>query len=310
MKIIQRTLLLTITFLGSILFVVVKFRCFTSHRKEERLSPIIFVGGFPRSGTTLMRVLLDTHPDIRCGQETHVIPKFLLHLGYINRKREKRRLNEAGVTENVLDSAAASFIFQIIKNHGAPAPILCNKDPLSLRNTTYLSKLFPNAKFVLMVRDVRAVVHSIISRKVVIRGLKNHTYEDLFRKWSYAVEKMDNQCTALGRRKCLSVYYEHLVLFPERTMKAVFDFVGVKWNDRVLHHERLVGKPRGPVVSSLEKSSDQVKEPIYHSSLYGWMDGLPVETWKYLDELAPIMKQMGYDTVSQKPDYQKMAVKL
>lgn len=249
MKIIQRTLLLTITFIGSFLFMAIKLRCFLSHRVEERLSPIIFVGGFPRSGTTLMRVLLDTHPDIRCGQETHVIPKFLLHLGYVNKRREKRRLKEAGVTENVLDSAAASFIYKIIKNHGDPAPILCNKDPLSLRNTTYLSKLFPNSKFVLMVRDVRAVVHSLIARKVVIRGLRNHTYEDLLRKWSAAVTRMDDQCIALGRRKCLSVYYEHLVLFPERTMKAVFDFVGVKWNDRVLHHEELVGKPRGPVIS-------------------------------------------------------------
>lgn len=37
--------------------------------------PLIFVGGMPRSGTTLIRVLLDAHPDVRCGEETRIIPR-------------------------------------------------------------------------------------------------------------------------------------------------------------------------------------------------------------------------------------------
>lgn len=36
-----------------------------------------FSGGVPRSGTTLMRAMLDAHPDVRCGEETRVIPRIL-----------------------------------------------------------------------------------------------------------------------------------------------------------------------------------------------------------------------------------------
>lgn len=39
--------------------------------------PIIFIGGMPRSGTTLMRAILDSHPRVRCGEETRVIPRIL-----------------------------------------------------------------------------------------------------------------------------------------------------------------------------------------------------------------------------------------
>ena len=38
---------------------------------------LIWVGGCPRSGTTLSRAMLDAHPDIRCGEETHIIPLIL-----------------------------------------------------------------------------------------------------------------------------------------------------------------------------------------------------------------------------------------
>ena len=31
----------------------------------DRYMPLIFIGGVPRSGTTLMRAMLDAHPDVR-----------------------------------------------------------------------------------------------------------------------------------------------------------------------------------------------------------------------------------------------------
>ena len=43
----------------------------------DRQMPLVFIGGVPRSGTTLMRAMLDAHPDVRCGEETRVIPRIL-----------------------------------------------------------------------------------------------------------------------------------------------------------------------------------------------------------------------------------------
>ena len=43
----------------------------------DRQSPLVFIGGVPRSGTTLMRAMLDAHDDVRCGEETRVVPRIL-----------------------------------------------------------------------------------------------------------------------------------------------------------------------------------------------------------------------------------------
>ena len=66
----------------------------------------------------------------------------------------------------VIGDAVASFIMEVVVKHGEPAPRLCNKDPFTLKYGVYLLKLFPQAKFIFMIRDGRAVVHSLITRKV------------------------------------------------------------------------------------------------------------------------------------------------
>lgn len=111
----------------------------------HRNMPLVFIGGVPRSGTTLMRAMLDAHPEVRCGQETRVIPRILqLRSHWMKSEKESMRLEEAGIHKEVLNSAIAQFCLEIIAKHGDPAPRLCNKDPLTLKMGSYVIELFPN----------------------------------------------------------------------------------------------------------------------------------------------------------------------
>ena len=216
----------------------------------DRGMPLIFIGGVPRSGTTLMRVMLDAHPDIRCGEETRVIPRLLgMRSQWSRSPRESKRLQEAGVSDEVMDSALAAFILEVIAKHGDPAPRLCNKDPFTLKSSVYLSQMFPNSKFMLMIRDGRAVVHSIISRKVTISGFDLKSYKNCLQKWNSAMESMYYQCLRVGPHRCLPVYYEQLVLHPVEWTKKILRFLDIPWDPAVLHHEQFINKEGGVSLS-------------------------------------------------------------
>lgn len=215
----------------------------------SRDSPLIFVGGVPRSGTTLFRVMLDAHPDVRCGEETRVVPRLLfMRQRWLSDQREKERLVSAGVTESVINDALASFILEIIAKHGEPAKRICDKDPLALKSMDYLSAMFPNAQFVLLLRDGRAVANSIIQRKVRIQGVDSNSFEAALTFWNNAGRVMYSHCKDLKTR-CVTVRYEELVQFPSIEMKRVLKFLNVSWNSAVLHHEKAIGQPGGVSLS-------------------------------------------------------------
>ncbi|KAL7065434.1 hypothetical protein AAHC03_05671 [Spirometra sp. Aus1] len=109
-----------------------------------------------------MRVLLDVHPKVRCGPETRILPR-ILHLSkQIVGKPEMVRLADAGITRDTIDAAFLQFIRAIIFRSGPPAERYCVKDPFLDSVMGFLFEIFPNSKFILMIRDGRAVAHSIV----------------------------------------------------------------------------------------------------------------------------------------------------
>ncbi|KFO92099.1 Protein-tyrosine sulfotransferase 2, partial [Buceros rhinoceros silvestris] len=179
---------------------------------------------------------------------------------------------------------------------GEPARYLCNKDPFTLKSSVYLSRLFPNSKFLLMVRDGRASVHSMITRKVTIAGFDLNSYRDCLTKWNKAIEVMYSQCLEIGRARCLPVYYEQLVLHPEQSLHTIMDFLGISWSEAVLHHEELIGKP-------IERSTDQVIKPVNMEALSKWIGHIPGDVLQDMAHIAPMLARLGYDPYANPPNY-------
>ena len=277
--------------------------------KYSRNSPLIFVGGFPRSGTTLMRAMLDAHPEVRCGEETNVVPDMVNRMG--SWQQQGGYLREAGVTSAVLDDAAATFILQIIALHGPPAARLCNKDPLAMTRASYLLSLFPAAKILFMVRDGRAVVHSLLDRNVdappCVKGPRGNQRACL-QKWNNVTEGMLAECDQINNQskdgfRCTQIKFEELVLNPSATLRQILEFLELPWSESVLHHERYINKPGGVSLNRMEPSTGQVIKPVNTEGLYAWVGSFPDELLQEMDSVAPMLSKFGYDPRKNPPSY-------
>ena len=148
-------------------------------------SPMLFIGGVPKSGTTLMRVLLDIHPRVRCGPESHVIIDVLkLRYEWANFGHLKKRNDAAGITHKIIDKAVTAFILEVVARHGDPADIICDKEPFLMTQAGYLATAFPNSKIIHMVRDGRAISHSLVSRELEFPPFSKTDHRKNLKSWA------------------------------------------------------------------------------------------------------------------------------
>lgn len=271
---------------------------------NSETSPLIFIGGHPRSGTTLMRAMLDAHTKVRCGEESRIVPRIVqMRESWMKNKVESNRLVQGGIDDHVINAAVSSFVLETIANHGEPAEVLCNKDPLTLKSGTYMSSLFPNSKWLFMMRDGRAVIHSVITRKVTISGYKMNDPKQCLGRWNTVVTNMEKECNAIGPQRCMVVYYEQLVLHPRRWMTMILDFLDIPFEEGVLHHEDQINKPHGIRVSMVERSSDQIIKPVNIDALKSWVGFYSQDVLNEMDKVAPALQKFGYDPFLNVPNY-------
>lgn len=268
-------------------------------------SPLIFVGGSPRSGTTLMRTILDTHSEVHCGPETRIIPTFL---GMLRKfQKQEKRLDEAGIDHELLQDAMRAFTMEIMvhQKRAHQKKRLCNKDPMTNRHIPELLEAFPNSKVIQMVRDGRAMVHSAITRAVTISGWNLKSYKDCLQRWNKMTTDMYSQCAESPRDRCLQVPYELLVQYPEEWTKKIADFLGIEWEEKMIHHEQFIGEYD---LAKREKSTDQVVKKIYLDALSSWVGDIPEDVKNQMHTIAPNLAKYGYDPFANPPDYSKFKI--
>ena len=133
--------------------------------------------------------------------------------------------------------------------------------------------------------------------------MKNFT--DCLAKWNHWVKIMYTQCVQVGANICMPIYYEELVLRPDRVVKRLFKFLNIPFNNAVLHHENYVGDK--VLLSKYEASTNQVKQAINFDGLNTWLGKIPAHVLDKVDGIAPMLTFFGYETKSKnKTNYHKL----
>jgi hypothetical protein len=194
-----------------------------------------------------------------------------------------------GFTHDTFDNAARLYTYSVVKSRAGTKPRPCAKDPNILQELAYLNLLFPQAKFVYMVRDPRAqVVSNIRHHMKALNAANKATY---LRNWETLNRKVYSQCKRAGRDRCLIVHYEKLVLDFRKTMRKVVKFLQVEWTDNFLHHETFIGTRIK--ISEEEWSHQDIQKPIYVKSLTSWTNETVFNATE-LSVLGGMCNTLGY----------------
>lgn len=243
-----------------------KFNSLLNDIKNEK---IIFMGGFWSSGTTLMRSILDVHPEVKCGPETKITHETLTFLKrFRHNPQDSKFVLNAGIQNATIDNAISFYISYILLNNIQTKSVkfICNKEPKNMLYISYLKELFPASKFIYIVRDGREAAYSFNHRQNITNSF-NRFYQSL-RLWNFMNKEAYKQCLNTGKEYCRIVRYENLVLKPRETIQELIDFLGIFWTDKFLHHQDYIGKDIR--VSLKEWSFDKIKNRINNKSLKNW----------------------------------------
>lgn len=208
------------------------------------LHPFPFVVGSGRSGTTLLRAMLDSHPELAIPPESHFIVPLARSYGkdgdgafptaafledlFPNEFFAKWDLPEERVRRAFKRSEPASFSDAIRGLYACYAahqrkPRYGDKTPAYVKNLYRLGDLFPEARFIHIVRDGRDVALSYLS-------LYMNDVGRAARKWKKMVQGGREAGATLGSGRYREVLYEDLIGDPEEVLRPLCSFIDLDFD--------------------------------------------------------------------------------
>ncbi len=237
------------------------------------MRPPLFVLGVSRSGTTLLRVILDRSPGIAIPDETFFIPQ-LAHRhsspvdpdAFLDDLRRLPRLAAWGVSAEGLAAslrpgmsvgeALAATFFAYAAKHGKPR--WGDKTPMYMRHLGLIERLFPNAQYVHLIRDGRdaALAFLDMPEGVVTRTWAHPRSPAGFAcEWRTEVRRARELGRRIGPLRYLEIRYEDLVADTASAVRSICSFADVPFEHAMLeysgavdvsakpHHQRLLEPP-------------------------------------------------------------------
>ena len=247
----------------------------------------VFIVGFPRSGTTLLEQVLAAHPALVCMEEEPCVaaaqdlyerdmvgvPLEELSLEQVKLLRDEyyRRVSEAGID--------------------ITGKILVDKHPFNIARTGFIKRLFPDARVIFAARHPCDVILSCFMQNFVVNdgAVGFHSIESSTEIYVATLSRWLRQ-KDYASPPYYVLKYEEMVRNVFDSVKSLFVFLDIPWNDAVLAYlDQTKGKGR---INT--PSYHQVVRPIYQTSVYRWTNYRGHFT-AVMPKLHGIITELGYE---------------
>jgi hypothetical protein len=213
-------------------------------RKGDRLVEAPgFVMCTLRSGSTLLRVLLDSHSQIHCPHE--------IHLRYLSVNLEAKWV-ERSMREMGLDQEKLEYLLWDRVLHrelsGSGKPRLVTKTPNDVFIADRIKTCWPDAKLIFLLRHPGAIVRS--RKALQAEDADEEKNVDLIRRYCEALER------ARQTYDGVTIRYEDLTADPAATLQPVCEHLGVEWEPGMLDYG---SQDHGRFRSGLGDWQDKIK---------------------------------------------------
>lgn len=283
--------------------------------------PAPFVVGVARSGTTLLRLMLDAHPELAIPPETHFIPTLAQTCGSPGRESSAcvvealttdPRWPDFGIDREALGhrvealepfslGGALRTFYRLYAARFGKAR-WGDKTPRYLVRMSLIRELLPEARFVHLIRDGRDIWLSL-------RGLAfgPDSVETAAADWASRIARARTQAKRLPFY--LEVRYEDLVLEPEATLRRICKFIELSWDPVMLdYHDRAAGRlaelqdVHDPTTGRVTKGANRQRihaltgAPPQADRVGRWRTELEGgERQRYEAIAGPLLQELGYE---------------
>lgn len=243
---------------------------------DEHLDPVFLIG-FPRSGTTLLDVILRGHPEITTLEEYPLISAAVSELKKCDGGEPDAIATLTPEQTGRIRAAYFNERARHLDDRSQTKPVIIDKLPLNLIEAGFIHRIFPKARFILALRHpcdsvLSCYMHTFKLNSAMANFL---TLEDA----AYLYDKAFTLWELYRRTLPLPVYeirYEDIVTDLEGTVRPLISFLDLDWHEGVLDHTGTAKKTRIDT-----PSYNQVVEPIYKRADGRWT--------KYQDALEPVL---------------------
>jgi hypothetical protein len=236
--------------------------------EKSRNLPII-IGGFYRSGTTLVRRLIDSHSRIHCGPEVKFFKDFYGDYLYddLHHVRLFKTLSTLGLTEQEM---LAIFGRAFVESHELAARKSgkvrwADKNPENVLYLQQWEQMLPEGFLFLHV--VRDPLDALASLKEI--GFAKAVPADFSGKVRLfkAFREAGDQFLVRHPLTSLTIHYEQIVQFPDTSLEAIFSWLGEQYEADVLQNFNLPERGEG-----IEDPKIRTTESVHSQSVGRWRE--------------------------------------
>jgi hypothetical protein len=213
------------------------------------------------SGSTLIRLILDSHPNIGIPQETGFMRAYQAHQFIPLKWSGRNWARRMGWSREELDVELARFYERIFTRYieAQGKGRWGDKTPLHTWHVDAMARLYPDAQFIGMMRHPGGSV-----------GSNMHRFGHPYNRAVTHVGRYDREIArqaAHHKKRFAIVRYEELVLRPEPVLRELLDWLGEEWSDLVLQHHEVQTARGGRLVV---EGTNRIDDPIDVSRIAKW----------------------------------------